>query len=261
MSRLLIAAFAVFSVLYIAVPASAADIGVVLMHGKWGTYKDKSPVGKLKSSLKSAGIKVVTPSVAWSKSRYLDKSYEDAMAEIDAAVDKLKSDGVSKVVVAGHSMGANIALGYAARRDGLAGVIALAPGHIPEDDVFQDKIGHDYKRALAAIAAGKGDDKDKYKDINQGRKGAFNITADIYASWFDPNGPAVMPNNAAMLKANTPLLWVIGTRDRMYEKGEAYAFAKAPAHAMNKYLVVKGGSHKSAPSSAAKDIIAWLKAL
>lgn len=261
MSRLLLAAIAVFSLVVVSVPTLAGDIGVVLMHGKWGTYKDKSPMGKLASSLKSSGIKVVMPSVAWSKSRYLDKSYADAMADIDAAVDKLKSDGATTIVVAGHSMGANMAMGYATKRDGLAGIIALAPGHIPEDQVFQDKIGFDYKRALDAIAAGKGADKDKYKDINQGRKGTFTMTADIYASWFDPNGPAVMPNNAPLIKPGTPLLWVIGTRDRMYDKGEAYAFAKAPAHPKNKYVVVEGGSHGSAPPKAAKDIIAWLKGL
>ena len=244
------------------VPVHAADkIGVVLMHGKWGTSKPKSPIGKLATELKTAGFMVSMPSVAWSRSRYLDRDFEDAMADIDKAVEKLKSQGATKIVVGGQSMGANAALGYGARRDGLDGIMALAPGHIPENMDYQDRLGHAYKKAQTAVATGQGDDKGEYPDINQGKKKTVSMTAHTYASWFSPNGPAHMPNNAANLKPGTPLLLMVGTKDSMYERGEAYAFAGAPDHPKNAYVVIDGASHKNTPYKGARQVIDWLKGL
>ncbi len=68
-----------------------------------------------------------------------------------------------------------------------------------------------------------------------------------------------MPKNAAGLK-NVPLLWVIGTGDPLYKQGEGYAFAKAPAHPLNRYVVVEAG-HADTPDSAIRQVIDWIKAL
>jgi len=243
-------------------PAAAADdIGVVLLHGKWGTAKPKSPIGKLAARLKRAGFAVQLPSVAWSKSRYLDRDYEAAMADIDQAVKTLKAAGKTKIVVGGQSMGANAALGYGARHDGLAGVMAIAPGHIPEVRGYQDRLDHDYKRALAAVGAGNGDQVDGYKDLNQGKAKNVRVKAHIYASWFDIDGPASMPKNAAALKSGTPLLWMVGTRDSMLERGEDYAFSGAPPHANNAYVVIDGASHGNTPIKGADAVIDWLNGL
>src|SRR5713101_7164519 len=46
----------------------------------------------------------------------------------------LKSRGAKKIILIGHSLGANAAIGYAATRGPLAAVIALAPGHLPETE-------------------------------------------------------------------------------------------------------------------------------
>jgi len=243
------------------VEAGAGEkIGVILMHGKGGTAKSKSPVGKLKSALENADIIVIAPDMPWSRSRGFDKSYEDSMAEIDEAVKDLKSDGATKIVVGGHSIGANAALGYGARRGGLAGILAIAPGHINEDQGFQDQIDHDYRRAREMVAAGKGGDEAGFKDVNQGRKSIKEMTAKTYLSWFDPEGPAPMPKNAANLKPGTALMWIIGEDDRMHDRGEDYAYAKAPKHPKSAYVVV-GGGHKATPTKGKKEIIAWLKGL
>lgn len=92
----------------------------------------KSPIGKLASALKGAGFLVVAPDMPWSRSRGFDKTYEETMAEIDDAVERLKEAGATKIVVGGHSIGANAALGYGARREGLAGVTVIAPDHVVE---------------------------------------------------------------------------------------------------------------------------------
>lgn len=243
-------------------PAVAGEkIGVVLMHGKNRTARVKSPIGKLKYQLEVADFIVVAPDMPWSRSRGFDRTYAESMAEIDEAVQTLKDRGATRIVVGGHSIGANAALGYGATRPGLAGILAIAPGHTIDGDGFHKLVDYDYRRAKEMVAAGKGGEEADFKDVNQGKKSTKTMTAKVYLSWFDPEGPAPMPRNAAELKPGTPLMWIIGEKDHiMMERGRDYAFAKAPAHPKNIYVVVKGG-HGSTPMRGKKEIIAWLKGL
>lgn len=243
-----------------ATPLHAGSIGVVLMHGKSGTSKPASPIGALAEFLSGKGILVATPDMPWSRSRMLEKSYQDSMAEIDDAVAQLKAQGATTIVVGGHSMGANAALGYGASRDGIAGIMAIAPGHIPESDRYQSGIGNDWQRAKKMVDAGKGGETSQFNDSNQGQKSQITTTAAIYLSWFDPNGDAVMPKNAAALKPKTALLWIVGEQDRMADEGKGYAFDKARSNPKNAYVVVKGG-HGATPKTGKKEILDWLKSL
>ncbi|MBI5042848.1 MAG: hypothetical protein HZC10_03255 [Nitrospirae bacterium] len=109
------------------------------------------------------------------------------------------------------------------------------------------------------VSEGKGDMQGRFVDSNQGKTSTIRVTAKIYLSWFDPDGPAVMPKNAAAIKPGTALLWVIGTKDKMYERGHAYVFDKAPSNPNNKYLVVNS-DHSNTPNDASGEIIKWLKA-
>ena len=184
------------------------------------------------------------------------------MLEIDKYVAELKSKGAKKIVVGGHSVGANAAIGYGARRNGLAGILAIAPGHIPEVRGFQSRMDHDYKRAGKLVDEGKGDKFGHFKDFNQGRSSEVNAKAKDYLSWYDPEGPAVMPKNAANLKPGTALMWVIGEKDAMlrFGRGKNYAFDRAPVHPKSNYIVVRGG-HRVTPQKGEDEIIKWLKGL
>lgn len=235
-------------------------IGVVLMHGKWGTTSDNSPIGVLSVYLRDKGFLVLTPNMSWHRERLLDKHYEDALLEIDDAIKLLKNKGATKIVIGGHSMGANAAIGYGATRKGLTGILAIAPGHVPEIGGYQRRIDHDWQRAQAMVEAGKGKEKAEFKDRNQGENTEMEFLAEIYLSWYDPEGSAVMPDNISALKPNTPIMWVVGTDDRMFERGEDYAFSEAPEHPKNSYTVVDGG-HKDTPENAQEQILNWLKSL
>lgn len=112
------------------------------------------------------------------------------------------------------------------------------------------------------IEAGDGDKKKGFTDINQGSSDTVRTTAKIYFSYFDPDGSAVMSYNAANLQEGNPLLWIIGTKDkRMMRKGMEYAFDEARENPMNKYIEVKGGTHKNTPVKGAKEIIAWAESI
>ena len=83
--------------------------------------------------------------------------------------------------------------------------------------------------------------------------------ATAYLSYFDPDGPAVMPRNAAAMPA-LPLLWVIGRSDPLFGRGEGYAYARAPKHAKSRYVIVDA-NHRDTPTAARQAVIDWLKAL
>lgn len=243
-------------------PVLAADkIGVILMHGKWGTAMPNSPLGVLGKALSSAGMIVLTPDMPWSQTKLYSKDYDETMAQIDELVASLKSKGATKIVVGGHSLGANAALGYGARRDGIDAILAIAPGHVPEASDLKGKFADDVAKARKLVDAGKGETKDDFQDINQGKKKTLNIPARVYLSWFDPDGPSPMPTNAANLKPGTSLFWVTGDKDVLHQKGgKAYAFAKAPPNPKSAYVVVSSG-HGDAPKKSKKEIIGLLKSL
>jgi pimeloyl-ACP methyl ester carboxylesterase len=186
--------------------AAANDVGVVLLHGKGGS--PSGSVRELAAALQGKGYLVSTPTMPWAKDRIYGASFEDAMAEIDREVGSLRQKGTRLVVVGGHSLGANAALGYGAWRAGADGIIALAPAHSPESAVFAKRLGDDVGRARSLVAAGKGKEKQRFTDLNQGRLIEVSASAEVYLSWLDPEGSAVMSKSAAAFKAPTPLLIV-----------------------------------------------------
>jgi len=82
-----------------------------LLHGKNGTPTNPC-ISLLASKFEQNRFVVTVPEMPYSKSRFYDKSYEDTIAEIDAAVTELKKRGANKIFIAGHSLGANVALYY-----------------------------------------------------------------------------------------------------------------------------------------------------
>jgi esterase/lipase len=87
--------------------AASADVGVVLMHGKWG-----APRGMvlLAGDLASRGYLVSNAEMPWSEKRLYDVDYPAALEEIEQQVSDLRAKGAKRVIVAGQSMGANAAV-------------------------------------------------------------------------------------------------------------------------------------------------------
>jgi pimeloyl-ACP methyl ester carboxylesterase len=227
-------------------------VGVILMHGKWAPGTKN--LENLRQQLNPAGYLVMTPMMPWSGGRLYDRSYEDAMTEIDGDVATLKSQGATRIVVGGQSLGANAAIGYGARHPGLMAIVAISPGHVPE--LSRDpQVSDSLSRAWAMVAAGRGNDTDMFMDVNQGQKRMLRMTAAIYLSYWDPQGPAVIPTNAGKLSA--PLFWAVGSDDPMYPRGTAYAFDKAPANPLSRFVPVSGG-HFTVIEAIGPQVVDWL---
>jgi pimeloyl-ACP methyl ester carboxylesterase len=242
----------------------AADehgLGVVYLHGKGGWPGALN--GGIVSALEDEGALVATPEMPWSLHRRYDATFDQALAEIDAAIAGLKSGGAHRIVLIGVSLGANAAIGYAARHPELAGVVALAPGHLPEVGSLRSFVADSVARARALIAEGKGNVPQTFPDMAQGIPLMATATPAVYLSWFDPDGPAVIPKNAALIgaaAAPVPLLWVVGKLDPIDRRGPEYAFNALAKNPKSQYVEVFAG-HLTTAVAARRQVIDWINAL
>lgn len=260
LTRLLAMLAAALSVFGATLPAQAHDLdglGVVLLHGKGGT--PTSMIEGLNHALTAEGALVEAPELPWSSRRIYDATYEQAMSEIDAAVERLKLRGAKSIAIIGHSLGANAAVGYAARRPGLYAVVAIAPGHLPEAWALRARTKGAIERAKSLIAAGQGDVRTSFPDLAQGIPFSIKATPNVYLSMFDPDGPAVMPKNAAAMEP-VPFMWVVGIADPIIFHGKDYVFSLGAKNPKSKYMVTPS-MHLSTPFQARGAIISWLKGL
>lgn len=238
-----IAAFLGFSSL--AGAASAMELkgtAVILIHGKAG---GQGPLQPLAAALKAEGASVALPRMSW-VSGY--RTYEQTLGEVQAAVQRARASGAARVVLMGHSLGANISMGYAARAGGVAAVVALAPGHRP--DFIASQTEDSLARARAMVAAGRGQEKARFLDFNQGRTFPVTTTAAAYVSFFDPSGPAASAAQGSGVGG--PVLWVIGTGDR------AAMNDRAP-YSRGTRIEVSAG-HQDTPRVAVRQVVDWLRA-
>ena len=238
--------------------ACAQALGVVMMHGKWG--QPPSWTQPVAESAEREGWTVVQLTMPWAGNRLYDADYDSALAQVAEAVKALRAKGVKRVVVAGHSFGANAALAYAGRGGDTDGIVAMAPGHNPrrsyEEGVTRDAVD----RARTLVAAGQSGERIDFVDVNQGKRRSLSTRAEVFLSYFDPDGLGDMPTSVSRIPHPLPLLWVVGTRDPLYPAGQGYAYDKAPAHALSRYVVVDA-DHVQTPSAGREQIIDWLRSL
>src|SRR6185503_7335076 len=165
------------ALVFLCAAASAApqDTGIVLMHGKWGAPRPLIPVAR---ELESKGYRVSVPEMAWSGRRLYDVDYPAALAEVAREVEKLRGQGAKRVVVAGHSMGANAAVAYAMSNLPADAIVLLAPGHTPEGTMGR-RVQASVQEARRRVSAGEGDSAGDFLDVNQGRDRTLRMSARI----------------------------------------------------------------------------------
>ncbi|HUC49524.1 MAG TPA: alpha/beta hydrolase [Xanthobacteraceae bacterium] len=241
--------------------ANLHGLGVVYLHGKMSWPGAAN--GGILSALKDEGALIAEPEMPWSLHRRYAATYEQAMGEIDAVVAGLRAKGATRILIIGHSLGANAAFGYAARHPDLAGIVALSPAHLPDQDNMRSFVADAVARAKKLIAEGQGNVPQTFPDMAQGIPLTATATPDVYVSMFDPNGPAVIPKNAAIIGAAPrpmPVLWVVGKLDPIDRRGPEYAFNAAAKNPKSKYIEVFAG-HLTTPLVARGKVVDWINSL
>lgn len=236
--------------------AQERQCAVVLMHGKWGGTPYISFFGNKLSPV--CDYKALE--MPWSKRRNYDVPYSTALEEIKSQVEKFRQQGYKRVVLAGHSFGANAALAYMKTEGNVDGIVLLAPGHTPSV-TFQRGIGRNaVEKARELVSMGMGDESLNMDDFNQGKLQSIRMRADVLLSYFEPEGLGNMAITSAAFIKPIPVMWVVGTRDPLFPFGYSYGFDKTPHHEASKYLAVEA-DHASTPDVAIEQVKDWLKAL
>lgn len=237
-------------------------IGLLVLHGKNPGSQNDPHSGQFRSRMASEGMITAMPDMPWSARRYIDGDWDQAMAEIDSQVKSLREKGATKIVIAGHSMGCPAAMGYAVKYGTVDALVLLAPGHVPEAyySFPPFKPVHDsIDEARRLVAAGQGDTRKDFEDINQGTAIKVRTTAKAYLSYFDPETDAEMSRTASRIPAQIPVLWVIGDKDPLFRRGRDYVFAKLPANPKSQYLEVQA-THLTTPVVASAEVLTWIRA-
>jgi pimeloyl-ACP methyl ester carboxylesterase len=238
--------------------------GVILMHGKDSSASDnRSGLPVIASQLQGQGHKVVTPSMPWATGGWesINLTVRQVYDIIDGYAAQLRSQGVQRIVIGGHSLGANIALSYAVNRGNVAGVLMAGPGHSPG---YVYRFNESGKKAIEhaneLVRSGKGSERIIGIDDNQGVSLKINTTAAVYVSWLNPRGLASMDAQAPKLPASIPLLLVIGEKDPAFSRAKTAYYDPAAKNPYSKYVVV-GANHAQTPFAASKQIVDWINGL
>lgn len=242
--------------------AQDAKIGVLMLHGKSpGSNRDPN-MSRLKPVLEGAGMLVLYPDMPWSRSRYLDGNWDKAMAEMATHVQALRSQGATKIVIAGHSLGVPAAMSFAARGGDVQALVLLAPGHVPVryySALQNTSVRESIDEARKLVADGKGDSRERFNDINQGKQQPVVATAKDYLSYFDPTSDAEMSVTASRIPPGTPVMTVVGDEDGISKYAKPYFADKFPANPKSQYLEVKA-NHLTTPVVASEAVVVWIKA-
>jgi dienelactone hydrolase len=245
-------------------PAVAqGTVGVILMHGKQGSPGKAPGLRDIASKLESAGMKVVVPLMPWSEGGWekISVTPDQVFDLLDGYAAQLRAQGAQRIVVVGHSIGANVALSYAVARQNVAGVVMAAPGHGPGNSYRNNpKIKEAVDRAGQLVQAGQGGQSFTGGDENQGSNITMSTTAAVYFSWLNPQGNANMYRQAPLLPAGIPIMVIIGTKDPGFKTVQSGIYQPAAKNPYSKYLEVEA-SHRDTDFAASQRIVDWIKGL
>jgi len=228
------------------------ETAIILMHGKWG-----SPPAPLDSNFSVQRFHVVSPLMPWSGLSGYDKTYEQALKEINTLVIKLRASGFKKVIIGGQSFGANGALAYAAAYGDIDGLVLFAPGHNPDiDRNYQPGIVSD---ALKNIKEGRPDQLIQFTDYNDGsRQKLVQARSDVFYSFFADDGLANMSGSAKKVKTPIPIIVFMGNGDYITKMGSGYFYDRLPKHDKSKYNT-SSASHRDVPQASFESALEWIK--
>lgn len=238
--------------------------GIILMHGKDASPSDnRSGLTVIASQLQGQGHKVLTPAMPWAAGGWekISVTVQQVYDMIDGYAAQLRAQGVQRIVIGGHSLGANIALSYAVNRGNVAGVVMAGPGHSPGfvyrfNEAGKKAIDH----AAELVRSGKESESVTGIDDNQGTSLRISTTAAVYVSWLNPRGLASMDAQAPKLPPSIPLLLVIGEKDPAFSRAKTAYYDPAAKNPYSRYVVV-GANHFQTPFAASKQIVDWINGL
>jgi pimeloyl-ACP methyl ester carboxylesterase len=258
--RILSKVFICFLLIFAGIQAgwaqNQATIGIVLLHGKDGL--PSGHIAKLADALREKGYVVSTPTMPWAKGLIYSASYEDCLKLIKTEVYLLRAKGLKNIVVAGHSIGAHMALAYAGIDSDLAGIILLAPGHYPETYARKWKPVSDSVAEAKGLLAQSNDKRTYFNEINNGEEITVLAKPADYLSFCDPDGSGQLSTALNSFRHSLPVLLISECAPRLDPK--TAIFDVLPPNGKSQFIKSLA-DHTEVPDASITDVLKWLKTL
>jgi len=231
---------------------------IIFIHGKW-SRPDTYIFTALEKKLISENYHVKKLDMPWSTNRNYDQSYPDALSDLSNKIKQYRQQGFQKIVLIGHSLGANASFAYQAEYNNADAIVAITPGHTPEALSNNKKYQQWLQIAENIIKKKLKNTLIKFIDVNCGSKKLVETMTDIFYSYYHPQGLGNMPKSVLRIKKNIPVLYIEGVNDSV-RTGPDYIFFRLPEHPYNGYKLVESNHIDCAKVS--KDLIVeWLNNL
>lgn len=231
---------------------------IVFMHGKWSrpnTYIFSS----LERLLISQNYSIKKLDMPWSRNRNYDQSYHDALKELSEQINHYRTQGFKKIILLGHSIGANACFAYQAEYNNADAIVAITPGHRPETLVGDSKWQQWLRISKKNIDGNQSEQLITFEDINSGFKKTVNTTSKIFYSYYSPTGLGNMPLSVSKIKRKIPVLLIEGRKDKV-RLGPEYIYFRLPDHLGNSYQLIES-DHIDCMKVSKELILNWLNGL
>ncbi|WP_332815823.1 alpha/beta hydrolase [Ramlibacter sp.] len=240
-------------------PTAVADpahrIGIVLLHGIGATGES---MAALAARLRQPGWRVLTPDLPYGGPRAFSRPVAAAERTVQDALESLRRDGATRLVVAGFSLGGFFAA-HMAGRVPVDALVAIAPNGGSDMKPLADQLA----RARERIAAGRGDEPMVLQDsdvVSPARYDLPHAVPSAYVSWFDPEGAMNWRAVWRRLRPGTPVLLAVPTRDLAnLRKVKRELWEGLPPHPANR-LYEPRADHLGAPMACADEAVRWIRA-
>lgn len=95
--------------------------------------------------------------------------------------------------------------------------------------------------------------------VTGNRKKDVFATARIFLDYFDSEGPMNVQNNAASLRVDVPVLWVVGiSEDEEIKRLGELVRKMLPKNPGNRFVEVPS-DHLNTPNNAVEPVITWIR--
>ena len=207
-------------------PDAPGRFGVVLLHC-FTCSRHTSILRQIAQDLKAAGMASLRFDFSGngqSEGRFTDSTYSKMLVEVDLAVKRLSGEGVARIGLAGHSMGASLAVLAAQRSEKIVAVCAMA-GRLS---------GTNARHILSPAQQAAIKDTGRVCFMSRGRD------LELTESFFSDADAFDLPEMLKTLRV--PLLVVHGDEDETVPVSEAYR-AEALNPANTRLAIMPGADH------------------
>lgn len=237
-----------------AIAAPVHRVGIVLLHGIGATGESMAP---LADRLREPGWRVRTPDLPYGGPRAFSQPVTAAESTVREALQALRREGATRLVLAGFSLGGLFAA-HMAGREAVDALVAIAPNGGSDMKPLADQLA----RARERIATGRGDEPAVLQDsdvVSPARYELPHAVPSAYVSWFDPQGAMNWKGVWSRLRPGTPVLLVVPTRDLAnLRKVKRELWQGLPPHPANR-LYEPRADHLGAPLASADEAVRWIR--